>query len=624
MLFSHFPDVLKISTFLRLILLVIVYYLPVQAAYAQGTSLLETKITLRVNNERVDEVLRQIANKGGFSFSYSPDAIPVGSRVSLNASNQSVREILNVLFDGKVLFKERRKYIILQKAPEVAEKKPESFYLNGYVIDETTGEKLPNASIYEPVTLASTVSNKYGYYKIKLPAQSEKLWLEVRKEEYAGRSVEILSRTNDYFSILLVPDALRTTKLTLRDTIKVIAPREPRIVVKTDSSRPQIEIPIVVVAQIPDPDSIIPIQRKQKSSLAENLKDLRDGLVYALSTARQAIHVENIQDSLHRPFQASIMPFIGTNRELSGNVVNDFSLNLLAGYSLGVDIAEAGLGFNLVRGNVCCLQAAGVANVVGRDVKGVQTAGVANLVIGDFLGFQTATALNVTAGDFQGVQLGGINVAGGTLEGWQLFGAMNVANRVRSGHQVGFVNYADSSATVPFGYFSYVRINGYRRLELTTDELNYGNITFKTGVRKFYNILTLGTNVFLPDKPIGSIGYGIGTARYLGNKSRGDARKWMLDLNFVASRVAVEKKFLKAPYAVHTRLSLNLERKIGTRLALTVGPSLNLLFSPYTGLLKGNEKNFTSVLVSSDSNGEESTYGWIGFQAGLRLCNRLN
>lgn len=572
----------------------------------------------------MDEVLRQISTKGGFSFSYSPDAIAVGSRVSLNASNQSVREILNVLFDGRVLFKERRKYIILQKAPEIAEKKPEVFYLNGYVIDETTGEKLPNASIYEPVTLASAVSNQYGFYKIKLPAQSEKLRLEVRKEDYTGRSVEVLSRSNTYFPITLIPDPLRPAPRTLSDTIKVIAPREPRIAVRTDSSRPQIEIPVVVVAEATEPDSIIPIQRKQKTPLAENLRDLRDGLVYALSTARQAIHVENIQDSLHRPFQASLLPFLGTNRELSGNVVNDFSLNLLAGYSLGVDVAEAGLGFNLVRGDVCCFQAAGIANVVGREVKGVQAAGIANLVIGDFVGFQTAPAINITAGDFQGLQLGGLNVTGGALNGWQLFGAMNIANRVRSGHQVGFVNYADSSATVPFGYFSFVRINGYRRLELTTDELNYGNITFKTGVRKFYNIFTFGTNVFLPNKPIGSIGYGIGTAWYLGRSNRGDARKWMLDLNFVASRVALERKFLKAPYAVHPRLSLNLERRISPRLAFSVGPTFNLFFSPYTGLLRGNETRLPSIDVTTDANGEGSAYGWIGFQVGLRLCNRLN
>ena len=598
-----------------------------RAVCAQSTSLLETKITLRVSNERIDETLRQISARGGFSFSYSPDVIAVSSRVSLNASNQSVREILNVLFDGKVLFKERRKYIILQRTPEVAEKKPEVFYLNGYVIDEKTGEKLPNASIYEPVTLASAVSNQYGYYKIKLPAQSEKLRLEVRKEEYAGRSVEVAARQNAYLSITLAPDTIQPQPAPqvarLTDSL-VVVPREPRIVFRQDSSRPQIGIPVVVVSPETDPDSIIPIRRKEKKPLAEALRDLRDGLVYALSTARQAIHVENIQDSLHRPFQASLLPFIGTNHQLSGNVVNDVSVNLLAGYSLGVDMVEAGLGFNLVRGDVNGVQAAGVANVVGREVRGVQAAGVANLVIGDFEGVQASTALNITAGDFRGLQAGGVNVAGAKLDGWQIAAGLNIAGRVERGHQLGVINYADSSATVPFGYFSFVRINGYRRLELTTDELNYGNVTFKTGVRKFYNIFTFGTNAFLPNKPSGSIGYGLGTARYLGKRSQGDARKWMLNLDFVASRVALEKKFLKGPYAVNTRLSLNLERKISPRLALTVGPSLNLLFSPYRGLLKAGGASLPAFQVSSSDGGEGSTYGWAGFQVGLRLCNRLD
>lgn len=364
---------------MKLVLLAMLWCWPFQTIFAQNPSPLETKITLRVSNERVDEVLRQIAAKGGFSFSYSPDVIAVGGRVSLNASNQSVREILNVLFDGRVLFKERRKYIILQRAPEVADNKPEAFYLNGYVIDETTGEKLPDASIYEPVTLASAVSNQYGFYKIKLPAKAEKLRLEVRKEDFNGRSVEISLRSNAYFSITLVPDTLRLAPLTRaamrRDSIKIILPREPTIVFRQDPSRPPNEIPIEVVAETPTPDSIAPIRRKEKVTLAKALKNLRDGLVYALSTARQAVHVENIQDSLHRPFQASLLPFIGTNGELSGNVVNDLSVNLLAGYSLGVDMAEAGLGFNLVRGDVCCFQAAGGANVVGQGVTGVQAAG---------------------------------------------------------------------------------------------------------------------------------------------------------------------------------------------------------------------------------------------------------
>lgn len=585
---------------------------------AQSASILETRITLRATNERLDEVLRQISAQGGFSFSYSPDVIDVNSRVSLNAINLSVREILNSLFGGTVGYKERRRYVILQKAVASVEKKTESFYLNGYVTDRITGAKLPDASIYEPVTLVSTVSNQYGYYRIRLPAQPEKLHLEIRKESYSGRSVEVTSRHNDFLTIALAPD-----------TVRPLAAPTPRIVSRHDSSArvpPRVEIPVVVFTDAPGPDTIIPIHKKEKEKvpLRQSLLTIRDGLVFALSTAKQAIHTENIEDTLYRPFQASLMPFIGTNQQLSGNVINDVSVNLLAGYSLGVNLLELGLGFNVVRWDVHGLQAAGIANLVGRKVMGVQVSGVANMVIGSVEGVQASGVINLTAEDFRGLQLGGINVTGGTLSGWQLATGLNVARTVRRGHQVGFVNYADSSATTPFGYFSFVRLNGYRRLELTADELNFGNITFKTGVRKLYNIFTFGTSGFAPHKPLGSIGYGIGTAWYIGRPRPTDARKWMLDLNFVASRVALENKLLKAHYAVHPRLSLNLERKISPRLALSVGPTFNLFFSPYSGVLRTGGASLPSISVATDANGKGSAYAWIGFQAGLRQCNREN
>ncbi|MPR35514.1 STN and carboxypeptidase regulatory-like domain-containing protein [Salmonirosea aquatica] len=581
---------------------------------AQSASILETRITLRVVNERLDEVLRQISAKGGFSFSYSPDVIDINNRVSLDVTNRSVREILNSLFDGTVSFKERRRYVILQKAVVSVEKKTESFYLNGYIVDQVTGIKLPDASIYEPVTLVSTVSNQYGYYKIRLPTQPETLHLEVRKEAYAGRSVEVAARRNDFLTIALAPD-----------TVRPLATPTPRIVARPDSSArvpPRIEIPVIVYSEPPSPDTLIPIHKKEKEKvpLKESLLTIRDGLVYALSTAKQAIHTENIEDTLYRPFQASLMPFIGTNQQLSGNVINDVSVNLLAGYSLGVNLLELGLGFNVVRWDVKGLQAAGLANLVGRQVNGVQVAGVANMVIGSVEGIQASGIVNLTAEDFRGLQMGGINVTGRDLYGWQLASGLNVARTVHRGHQVGFVNYADSSATTPFGYFSFVRLNGYRRLAFTTDELNYGNVTFKTGVRKFYNIFKLGTSGFVPHKPIGSIGYGVGTAWYLGNP----AWNWLLNADYVASRVAVERRFLKQPRVSHMRLTISLEKKISPRLALSVGPTFNLLLSPYDGLVQENRGSLGTRLTSSRSDTGRNTYAWIGFQAGLRLCNRVN
>lgn len=577
--------------------------------YAQSTSILESRITLRVSNERLDDVLRKISAQGGFSFSYSPDVIDISSRVSLNATNLAVREILNNLFDGTVSFKERRRYVILQKVTASAEKKADSFYLNGYVTDRVTGAKLPDASIYEPVTLVSTVSNQYGYYKIRLPTQSEKLHLEIRKEAYAGRSVEITDRRTAFLTIAMAPD-----------TVRPLAP--PRIVTRPDSVArvsPRIEIPEIVFTDPPIPDTLIPVPEKGKVPLKQSLLTIRDGLVYALSTAKQAIHTENIGDTLYRPFQASLMPFIGTNQQLSGNVINDVSVNLLAGYSLGVNLLELGLGFNVVRWDVNGFQAAGLANLVGREVNGLQVAGVANLVIGSVEGVQASGIINLTAEDFRGLQLGAVNVTGRDLYGWQIATGLNVARTVHRGHQVGFFNYADSSATTPFGYFSFVRLNGYRRLELTTDELHYANLTFKTGVRKLYNIFTLGTSGFAPHKPLGSIGYGIGTAWNLGHAPR----PWMLNAEYIASRLAVQRRFLRQPRVGHMRIAVALEKRISPRLALSVGPTFNLLFSPYDGLVQENSLGLGTRLNNArpaDDSGR--TYAWIGFQAGLRLCNR--
>lgn len=603
--------ILKVKITLCSFLLLITILLTQGTSVAQSSSILENRISLRVTNERLDAVLRQISAQGGFSFSYSPDVIDISSRVSLNATNLSVREILNSLFAGTVSFKERRRYVILQKVAASAEKKPDSFYLNGYVTDRVTGAKLPDASIYEPGTLVSTVSNQYGYYKIRLPAKSEKLHLEIRKEAYSGRSVAISDRRDAFLTIALAPD-----------TVRPLAPPTPRINGRPDSIAKvpsRIEIPVIVRAEPPPaPDTLIPNQKKerQKVPLKQSLLTIRDGLVYALSTAKQAIHTENIGDTLYRPFQASLLPFIGTNQQLSGNVINDVSVNLLAGYSLGVTRLELGLGFNVVRWDVNGLQAAGIANLVGRDVKGLQASGIANMAIGSVNGVQLAGFVNLTAEDFRGLQLSAVNVTGRDLHGWQLGSALNVARTVQRGHQVGLFNYADSSATTPFGYFSFVRLNGYRRLELTTDELNYANFTFKTGVRKLYNIFTLGTSGFARNKPLGSIGYGFGTAWNLGQA----VRPWMLNAEFVASRLAVQRRFLRQPRVGHMRVAMALEKRISPRLALSVGPTFNLLFSAYDGLVQENPLMLGTRLNTSSS--DRSTYAWIGFQAGLRLCNR--
>ncbi|WP_229217230.1 STN and carboxypeptidase regulatory-like domain-containing protein [Dyadobacter luteus] len=583
------------------------FFLSVKALYAQD--FLEKKISIRISNQPIDQVLQRIGDLGGFSFSYSPDAVDVRKTVSITANNQSVREILNEIFKGKVVYKERRKYIILQSAPaEKEDALPENFNLNGYVIDEKTGEKLANASIYESVTLASTISNQYGFYKIRLPVSKTSLRLEVRKEDYIARSIPLPGRKDAYMPIGMNPDTLRPLEI-----------QSLRINQRADSLHQLVTIPQY---SYPKLDSTQIAEARRTDALRyENLKKtyitLQTEVQNAFASARQAINIRNITDTLHRPFQASVLPFLGTNGQLSGNVVNDISLNFLAGYSLGVNVFELGAFLNVVRGNVTGFQLAGIGNVVGNNVTGFQYGTMINLTLGNFTGFQGSNLINYTGRNFRGFQVAGVgNVVVGTLRGYQLGGIYNYAHTVESGHQIGAVNYANYSQTVPFGFFSFVRYGGYRRYEFGSNEFDRFSFNFKTGVSRFYNVFALGINGFSDQQQMGTIGYGLGTAQNLG-------KGWGLNIDLTANAVLFKGQEIDDVPAGLFRLSMSAEKKLGSRFAFFAGPSLNWYSASEPGHIDISDHLLRPTWLGKKPDNYAKSFGWVGIQAGIRFCNKM-
>ncbi|CAG5004817.1 hypothetical protein DYBT9275_03454 [Dyadobacter sp. CECT 9275] len=572
---------------------------------ARGQQLIEKRISISINNEPLDKVLQKIAELGGFSFSYSPDAIDISKRVSIQASNESIREILTEIFKGKVIFKERRRYIILQKnSVQEEEAKPENFQLNGYIINKKTGERLPNASIFESVTLASAISNEYGYYKIRLPAAPSSIRLEVRKEDFIGISFPVTNRKDTYLPIALLPDTLRP-----------IPGTSPKIIRRTDSLHhkvavPQYQAPFYTVTENDT------TYLSQYNRIRQTYKKVQNEFINAFASAKQTIHTRNIDDTLYRTFQASLLPLIGTNHQLSGNVINDYSINLIAGYSLGVNRMEVGSLINVVRGNVRGFQLAGVSNMVGNNVYGFQYANFLNLTLGTVHGFQGSNFINYAGRNLKGFQVAGAgNVVVGYLEGYQLSAGYNYAHTVRSGHQIGAVNFADSSATVPFGFFSFVKRNGYRRYEVSTDEFNYFNTSFKTGMTRFYNIFTVGFNALAARKPLATIGYGFGTGQPLG-------KGWAANADLTANAVFIKNQRLDEIPAGLVRLSIGIERKLGKTVAFFAGPSVNIFISDHAGLIDKEGIAIKPTPLDTQPGAAETNYGWIGFVAAVRFCNR--
>ncbi|WP_461086393.1 STN and carboxypeptidase regulatory-like domain-containing protein [Spirosoma flavus] len=593
---------------------------------AQSVPPLDRIISVDIRNEKMESALRQISQAGRFEFSYNPARINGATLVTLRLVNTPVREVLNRLFQRQIMVKSRGNHIILVRG-DVTDETPKNFLVDGYILDEKTGQRIAQASIFEKTTLASTVSNPFGYYRLRLPTGPPSLRLDVRKQDYLGETVIIRSRTPHSVSIRMRPQPI---------SLSVVEPLPVRITEDSTQATESSLSTVPVETPLPMVDTTV---KPAKSVVDQGMA----GVTKLLVSAQQAIHDINLnRDTLYRNWQVSFLPTIGTNLRLSGRISNKFSVNALAGYSFGVRAFELGGLVNIVRTNVQGFQAAGLANVVGgkvtgvqfgglvnhtnQSVRGVQAAGLINTVIDSVKGLQMAGLINFARSDVQGAQVAGllnistksvrgvqvaglINYAHQDVAGWQIAGILNRARTVTKGSQIGLINVADSLGGVPIGLISYVRKGGFLRIEAGTDELNLLNVTLRTGVRRLYNILTAGYSFEREGSPRMTAGYGLGTAFGLSPRT-------LLSLegtyhhHFYFDRPTEE-------WNNQLRFSTLVETKLTSHVALAFGPSVNWYFTQDEYLSPFLKPSIPIVSERSDVNGNRY-WGWIGFQVGIR------
>ncbi|SOE22702.1 hypothetical protein SAMN06298216_3111 [Spirosomataceae bacterium TFI 002] len=567
---------------------------------------LDKTISITAKGESIATVLKKIETKGEFKFSYSPNQIDVHRIINLNIRDQKLSDVLEGIFESKVTFKSQGDYIILNKNTK------KDFYLSGYIMDHETGEQIENVSIYEPITLASSLSNQKGYYKIKLPIHQNEIDLRVSKENFDSQVVEIFGRKDRKLNIAL-QHSIKEKKITTEVTqIKI---KEIHF-----DSLPQPEKPEMTI-EFPDRET--PILTNDKLDIEQELKQIgskletgKESFLNWFMTTKQNLHYKNIQDSLYRTWQVSLLPFVGTNHRLSPHVTNDFSFNVLGGYAGNINKAELGGIINLVRKNVTGVQIAGFANVVGNDLKGVQIAGSVNVDLGESKGAVISGLANINLKKTVGAQIaGGFNMAMKEMSGIQI-APVNYATNFTKGVQLGVVNISKVNSGVPIGLFSYAKYGGYRRLEIAYSELNDTELSFKTGVPKLYNIISSGFSYGKSNKPLLGLGYGLGTSWQYG-KSFGSS--FEIESSLYAPSDIDHLDYLSQNF----KASLNFEAKLGSRIAFFVAPTINVYTSTDSRL---DFSNYGKLLLADrdinlfGSNGK--LYSWVGYKFGIRLCNK--
>ena len=585
-------------------------------------NILSKNISLEVSRQRLDNVLEILSNKGDFYFSYNSRIIKKDSLVTLTVRNKTLSEVLNVLFDNTYEFRESGNYVIIRKAPirmtmvtNKAVVEDKLYSVSGYVFDEQSGVAINEASVYERKQLVSALTNGDGFFKLKLKSsKSSAVTLFISKEFYEDTSIVIEPRHNQELTITMLPVERAEERVTIT----------PQDYLLPDSAR--INLDTVSMATSP-------------SNAASNVE--RTGMGRFLLSTKQKVQSLNLKNYFEtRPFQVSLVPGLGSHGKMSGQVVNNFSLNVFGGYTAGTNGVELGGLFNIDKKEVKYFQAAGLFNVVGGQVKGVQWAGLNNTVLDSTEGFQAAGINNLVKGKFAGVQVGGIynhvtdsvegvqvagigNFARKKLSGVQIGGIINFSNRETNGVQIagvinyskklrglqiGLINIADTSEGISIGLINVV-IKGYHKLSIYSNEVMNANAAFKTGNSKLYTILHGGINTSNTDRVYG-FGFGFGSELNLNKKKT-------LSLNPEATS---QYLYLGSwDYAnILNRLHLNLNVKLGKYVSLFAGPSFSVFVSDQDAKIPGYGFTIPPSGYHVTSFGNNVT-GWFGWNAGINF-----
>ncbi|EDM38201.1 hypothetical protein PBAL39_01262 [Pedobacter sp. BAL39] len=571
-----------------LLFLLIQHYCSAQSAdlYRENLS---KRVSLDARGVPLSAVLDQISQAGDFFFAYNGELFRQDSLVTINIRNLPVRDVLDRLFQGMVDYREHADYIILRYAalhltivPDYIRTTEKVYLIGGQIRDIQTGKGISQATIYEKRLLQSTLTDENGYFMMRFKGKHEEIILTASKERY------------------------RDTALIFLSNIDI---------------KPQ---------SYDDPD-------KEKGSMFSNAIE-KLGVGRFFISSKQRIQNLNIPNFLaNTPFQTSFTPGLSSHGMMSSSVINKFSLNVLGGYTAGINGLEMAGLFNLTKGDVDKVQVAGLFNTVGGRVRGLQLAGLINEVNTDVNGLQAAGILNIAGRNSRGIQVAGIsnatlqrldgfqiagiinmdktthgaqvagigNISTDCMNGVQIAGIFNYARQVK-GFQMALVNVADSSSGVNLGLLNLVR-HGYHKISLYSNEVINTNISIKTGNAKLYSILFVGKH-WSSDARAETFGLGFGHDFIFNNSFT------------IGAETTAQYLYLGNwnDTNILQRFHANIQVKVGKGLTLFGGPAYAYYNS--NAAEGSNGKNYKQqVGPGKHQSFSGNNKGWLGWSAGITL-----
>lgn len=188
------------------------------ATFASHVSaqVLDREVSLSFNHEEIGVMLRKIQEKAAVKFIYSPSAIQVYRRISVDVDNKTLKEVLDqFLLPNNISYKVVGEKIILfwkeanRKNPAPGESvmlmiELPGRQIEGVVLDEF-GEGMPGVSVLLKGTTIGTSTDVNGGFSMEIPDDREKgAVLVISFVGYMSTEVEV--NDQNYLNIQLEPD----------------------------------------------------------------------------------------------------------------------------------------------------------------------------------------------------------------------------------------------------------------------------------------------------------------------------------------------------------------------------------------------------------------------------------
>lgn len=191
--------IMKLSTILLLI--------STFSMFASNSFSQSMKVNLHFENATIKEVLLEIKKQTNVSFLYNNEELNDTKRVTLNINDNSLADVLNILFEKQNLEYSIEDNVILIYKPQQQslpfnQLQPDKKIITGTVTDNN-GEPIIGASIVEKGTSNGTVTDMNGKYSLSV---SEKSVLQISYIGYNEQQLTVTNNTN--YNIVLQENLL--------------------------------------------------------------------------------------------------------------------------------------------------------------------------------------------------------------------------------------------------------------------------------------------------------------------------------------------------------------------------------------------------------------------------------